>query len=481
MKSLFRPAALACAALVALLAVSARAEVRLPKVLSSHMVVQQEQPIAVWGWADAGEEVTVVMGDAARATKAGDDGSWSVQLPARKASSKPAKITIKGENEIVLEDVLVGEVWVCSGQSNMQWSVRQANNPDEEIANAKHPNIRLFTVARNPAETPQSDCVGANQGSWDACSPQTVGGFSAVGYFFGRELSENLDVPIGLINSSWGGTICEAWTSDEKLHTDDDFQPILERSATFKPGQPNQASVLFNGMIQPLLPLSIRGAIWYQGESNVGRAAQYAKLFPAMIEDWREQFRQADMPFVFVQLAPYRYGRNDPALLAEQWESQLKTVRKLDNVGMAVTTDIGNTKDIHPKNKQEVGRRLALWALANTYGKKDLAYSGPLYKSSKVEGGKIRITFDYASGGLVAEGGGPLTHFTIAGENGEFVEATAEIDGEEVVVSSDKVAKPVAVRFAWSDTAEPNLFNKVGLPASPFRTDDFKLLTADNK
>jgi sialate O-acetylesterase len=300
-----------------------------------------------------------------------------------------------------------------------------------------------------------------------------------VGYYFGRTLHQELDVPVGLINSSWGGTMAEAWTSREGLTGEPDFEPILQRSAQFKPNHPHQASVLYNGMIQPLIPLGIRGAIWYQGESNVGRAEQYQKLFPAMIANWRSQWGQGDFPFLFVQLAPYHYG--DPAgpNCAELREAQRLTLDNAPNTGMAVTTDIGNVQDIHPKNKQDVGRRLALWALAKTYGE-DVVHSGPLYKSMKLEDGKIRISFEHTGGGLVAKGG-DLTHFTIAGEDGNFVPAKAVIDGRTVVVQSDQVAAPVAVRFGWQNGAEPNLFNAEGLPASPFRTDDFKLATAGNK
>jgi sialate O-acetylesterase len=300
-----------------------------------------------------------------------------------------------------------------------------------------------------------------------------------VGYYFARHLQGELKVPIGMINTSWGGTICEAWTSREALAADPDFKPILDRAAPFKPGNPNQAAALFNGMLNPIVPFGIKGAIWYQGESNVSRAVQYRKLFPTMITDWRTRFGQGDFPFLFVQLAPFRYGGN-PTLLAELWEAQLKTLA-LPNTGMSGTTDIGNINDIHPKNKQDVGKRLALWALAKTYGKADLVYSGPLYDSMSVDGNKVKIKFQHVGGGLVARDGKPLTHFTVAGEDQQFVDATATIEGDTVVVTSDKVAKPVAVRFGWNQLAEPNLANKEGLPASPFRTDDFKLVSADAK
>jgi sialate O-acetylesterase len=457
-----------------LVCATVRADVRLPSIFGDHMVIQRELPVKIWGWADEDEKVTVTLAGQKVVTTTDAGGKWVVELmPVQRCG--PHVMTVTGNNKLEVKDILVGEVWVCSGQSNMQWSVRQSANPDEEIAAADFPNIRLFTVVRKIAETPQDDC----QGSWSACSPETVAGFSAVGYFFGRTLNKELDVPIGLINSSWGGTIAEAWTSGPGLEDEPDFEPILQRAATFNPKTPNQASVLFNGMIQPIIPVGIRGAIWYQGESNCGRAEQYQKLFPALILDWRRNWGQGEFPFLFVQLAPFRYGRADPANCAELREAQRLTLETVPNTGMAVTTDIGNVKDIHPKNKQEVGRRLALWALAETHGK-DLVFSGPLYESMSVEDGKIRIRFKHACGGLVAKAG-PLTHFTIAGADGNFVSAGAEIDGETVVVHSDEVKEPAAVRFGWRDDAEPNLFNAAGLPASPFRTDDFPLVTAGNE
>jgi sialate O-acetylesterase len=402
----------------------------------------------------------------------------------------------------------------------MAMSVSRALNPEPDIASAKYPQIRLFTAQRTAAPTKQEDCLAANQGGWVACSPETVGAFSAAGYFFGRELHQQLETPIGLINTSWGGTRAEAWTSRESLEAVTSLKPLLdhwdERVANWnaeaaaanyerqqeswkaaaaraksqgkpaprrpaKPAPPatdrHRPANLFNGMIAPFLNLSIRGAIWYQGEANVPRASQYHTLFPTMIQDWRRQWGRGDFPFLFVQLAPYRYSRHDsPEFCAELWETQRQTLLRTPNTGMAVTTDIGNVKDIHPKNKQEVGRRLALWALAKTYGR-DLVCSGPLYDSMTVEANKIRLKFKYVGGGLTAKDGGPLTHFTIAGKNKEFVPATAVIDGDTVLVHSDSAPNPVAVRFAWTDTAEPNFFNEAGLPASPFRTDDFPLLT----
>lgn len=453
---------------------STRADVKLPKVFGDHMVLQQKAEVAIWGTAEAGEDVAVSLGEAKAAAKAGADGKWVAKL-ATPAAGGPHELIVKGKNEVKFTDVLVGEVWICSGQSNMEWTVQQSANAQQEAAEANYPQIRMIKVAHNPSEKPVEDFNGA----WSVCSPQTVPGFSAVGYFFARHLQKELNVPVGVINTSWGGTICEAWTSREALAADPDFQPILDRAKTFQPGNPNQAAVLFNGMLNPIVPFGIKGAIWYQGESNVSRAVQYRKLFPAMITDWRKRFGQGDFPFLYVQLAPYKYGGN-PTLLAEQWESQLKTL-SLPNTGMCVTTDITTINDIHPPKKQDVGRRLALWALAKNYGKDGLVHSGPLYDSMAVDGNKIRVKFKHVGGGLVAEGGKPLSHFTIAGEDQKFVPATATIEGDSVVVSSDQVAKPVAVRFAWDQLAEPNFFNAEKLPASPFRTDEFPLVTAGAK
>lgn len=461
--------------LASLAASSAMADVTLPKIFGDHMVLQQKSNVAVWGWGDAGEEVTVTLGEAKATAKTDADGKWSTKIATPAAAGTPLTLTAKGKNVVEIKDVLIGEVWICSGQSNMEWTVSNSNNPAEEIKNGDYPTIRMFKVGHQVSATPQKDMPG----SWQVCKPETVGNFSAVGYFFARHLNKEVNVPIGMINTSWGGTICEAWASKESLSQDPDYKPILDRSANFAPNNPNQASVLYNGMVHPFIPYGIRGAIWYQGESNVSRAVQYRKLFPAMIADWRKQFGQGDFPFLFVQLAPFNYNAANIEL-PEQWESQLKTL-SYPNIGMCVTTDITDLKDIHPRNKQDVGKRLALWALANTYGKTGLVYSGPLYDSMKVDGNKIRVKFKHVGSGLVAQGDKPLSDFTIAGEDKKFVPAKATIDGDSIVVEAEGVAKPVAVRFAWHGSALPNFFNKDGLPASPFRTDDFPLTTLNNK
>jgi len=489
------------------------ADVKLPGVISDNMVLQQKCNVPIWGWAEAGEKIAVSTSWKKSAkTTAGKDGKWKLKLKTPKAGG-PYDITITGNNTVELENVLIGEVWVCSGQSNMQWSMTRTENAAKDIAAAEKPNIRLFTVERVIAEEPKDDC----NGNWSACSPETVAEFSAVGYFFGKSLHDELDIPIGLISTNWGGTLAEAWTRKEILEKDKDFLPILERHermvANFpeaqkkyeksiknwkrkadkakaegkksprKPRKPskrhqNSPSSLYNAMIAPVIPYGIKGAIWYQGESNVGRAYQYRKLFPAMIKNWRKDWRQGDFPFYYVQLAPYKYREGNSS--EELREAQRLTL-SLKNTGMAVTMDIATVNNIHPPNKLDVGKRLALWALAKDYGKKDIVYSGPLYKSMRKQGDKIRLYFKYTGSGLVTRDGKELTDFTIAGEDKNFVPAKATIDGKTVIVSSEAVKKPVAVRYGWSNTAEPNLANKEGLPASSFRTDKWAGKTFDKR
>jgi sialate O-acetylesterase len=467
--------------LTLLLAASApRAEVSLHPLFSDHMVLQQGIPAPVWGTAAAGEEVTVSFAGQKKSARAGADGRWMVKLDPMKPGG-PHEMTI---GTVTLKNVLVGEVWVCSGQSNMEWSVKASKNAPEEIAAAAFPLIRLFTVPKKPADTPQRDVVG----SWKECSPESVPGFSAVGYFFGRELHKARNIPIGLIHTSWGGTAAELWTSRRVLEADPEFKPMIEqqearmkafaeasekakaegKASPKKPGPgPTQ---LYNGMIAPLLPYAIAGAIWYQGESNAGRAKQYQKLFPAMIKNWRDDWGQGDFPFLFVQLANFMKRKPEPA--ESNWaalrEAQTMTL-SLPKTGMAVIIDIGDEKDIHPRNKQDVGKRLALAARHVAHGE-DLVYSGPMYDSMKVEGNKARIAFKHVGGGLEARGD-RLAGFSIAGEDKAFVWAEAKIEGNAVVVWSDKVEKPAAVRYGWADNPECTLYNKEGLPASPFRTD----------
>jgi sialate O-acetylesterase len=496
----------------------ALAEVKLPAVIGDNMVLQQGRKVPIWGWADPGEEVRINVSwrGMSWAVTADANGKWVFKMEPPEAGG-PYEMTITGKNVVRIKNIMVGEVWVCSGQSNMQFAVSQAVNAEEEISRADYPNIRLFTVERAVAEQPQTDC----KGSWTPCSPQTVPGFSAVGYFFGRELHKNLAVPIGLVHTSWGGTPAEAWTRRGVLKADADFKPILTRydeavakypqakqeyeqklaewkqaaekakaegtnpprrpSPPFGPGHQNSPSGLYNAMIAPLIPYGIQGAIWYQGESNAGRAYQYRKLFPAMIKNWRDDWGQDNFPFLFVQLANFMQTKPDPSesAWAELREAQLMTLL-LPNTGMAVIIDIGDADDIHPKNKQDVGKRLAAWALCKTYGQK-LVCSGPIYRSMKVEGNRIVLQFDYIGGGLTALPAEPLKGFAIAASDRKFVWADAGIEGSTVVVSSSEVSEPVAVRYAWADNPVCNLYNKEGFPASPFRTDNWPGVTADSK
>ncbi len=497
---------------------AALAEVTLPAVIGDNMVLQRNKKVTIWGWAEPGEEIMagVSWHSMKWAVITGKDGRWEFKMNPPKVGG-PYEITISGNNAIKLKNIMVGEVWVGSGQSNMQWSVKQSANAEQEIAAADYPDIRLFTVERKVAEEPQSDCVG----SWSLCSPETVPNFSAAAYFFGRELHKELEVPIGLIHTSWGGTPAEAWTRREVLEREPDAAPILERyddavakypqameeykqkliewkeavgkakaegkrtprrpREPFGPGHPHSPSGLYNAMIAPLIPYGIGGAIWYQGESNAGRAYQYRKLFPEMIQNWRYDWKQGNFPFLFVQLANFMPVKPEPgdSAWAELREAQLMTL-DLPNTGMAVIIDIGDAEDIHPKNKQDVGKRLALWALARSYGKR-LVYSGPLYKSMEIKGNEIILSFKHVGGGLVAGGDGPLKGFAIAGADRKFVWADAKIDDDKVVVGSGEVSEPVAVRYAWADNPVCNLYNKEGLPASPFRTDDWPGITAGNK
>jgi sialate O-acetylesterase len=628
------------------------------------MVIQQGIPAPIWGWAAPGEQVTVRFAGQVKQTEADKDGRWEVRLDSMPAHPEwPGRIMrIEGkDSRLTVHDVLIGEVWVCSGQSNMQFGVISSNNGAEEVAQAKYPQIRLFTVPDVTAPAPVDDCAG----QWAVCSPETVAGFSAVAYFFGRDLHQALKVPVGLINTSWGGTVAEAWTSAPALRAklpefnaeldklagpaadydraltefrqkmadfnaavlklydleedltvaaryaapglDDhawktmdvpgnweakglpdldgivvfrrtlqvpaawagkdlilrpgpvdevettwfngeqvgargrsrtretqywnqpreyrvpgrlvqaganvvtirvtdttgagglwgapadtmyaalaggsdpthlslagDWRYLVEYALPPRPGDPtnpNRPSVLFNAMISPLIPFGIRGAIWYQGESNAGRPAQYRTLLPAMIVDWRTRWGEGDFPFLIVQLANFMARNTEPeeSQWAELREAQALTAERLPRTGLALAIDIGDAGDIHPRNKQEVGRRLALAAEAIAYGRK-MAYSGPVYQAMRIEGSKVVLSFTHTEGGLVAKDG-PLTGFALCGEDHKYVWAQAEIRGDEVVVWCDQIAKPVAVRYAWANNPACNLYNGAGLPAVPFRTD----------
>jgi sialate O-acetylesterase len=514
-----RFAVLTVGSVIALFCAVSSANIRLPAIISDNMVLQAGGRVSLWGWADPNEEINVGVSwrKVDVTIQADDTGKWIFQMTAPETGG-PYGMTFKGKNTLAVKNILAGEVWVCSGQSNMEMAVKSAANAEQEIAGANDPQIRLFTVEKKVAEKPQDDC----KGRWVACSPETVGNFSAAGYFFGRELRKELKQPIGLIHTSWGGTAAEAWTSPAALQENPGLEPILTRykealavfpqakakykedvakwqeavkqakadgqqpprapGAPMGPDNPNSPSGLYNAMIAPLIPYTIRGAIWYQGESNAGRAYQYRDLFPTMIKSWWNAWGQEEgFPFLFVQLANYMAVKEEPgdSSWAELREAQLMTL-ELPNTGMAVITDIGDAEDIHPKNKQDVGKRLALWALANTYSK-DVVYSGPIYKSMEKRGNKVLLSFNHVGGGLVAKGGEPLKGFAIAGADHKFFWADAKIEGDRVVVSSEKVVEPVAVRYAWADNPVCNLYNKAGLPASPFRTDTWPGVTASSK
>jgi len=497
---------------------SAYADVKLPALISDNMVLQQGRQVAIWGTADPGEQVAVSLGEDKQSATADSNGQWKVQLgPLKKGG--PFEMTVAGKNTVTLHNVLVGEVWVCSGQSNMEmpvgtnsqgWSAGVLNFEDE-IANANYPNLRLFIVKKAVAGRPQSDV----QGQWVAASPATVGSFSAVGYFFGRDLYRAINSPVGMIHSSWGGTEAEAWTSDPVLEADPeqkvvadswrqriaDFPHVLEQyeqklgewekaaEASEANGQvalplpdgpkdprshPWRASGLWNAMMAPLTPCAIAGAIWYQGESNAEFAYQYRNVFATMIKQWRSSWGEGDFPFLFVQLANFVTGSQPTDSWAVLRESQEKTLA-LPKTGMAVAMDIGESRNIHPRNKQEVGRRLALAAEGVAYGRK-VEYMGPTFRSLRVERDALRARFTHVVGGLVVRGP-RLVGFEIAGQDQQFFPAEAKIDGSEIVLSSSRVTKPVAARYAWENDPKCNLYDSVGLPAPPFRSDDWKVST----
>ena len=492
----------------ALLAPLARADVKLPAIISDHMVLQQEAPANVWGWAEPGENVSVTFAGKTATAKAGADGAWSVKVPALPAGTA-GELTVAGKNSLTIKNVIVGEVWVCSGQSNMEWIVANSKDPEAEAKAANFPALRMFTVVKKPALEPQQDCVG----KWEVCTPETTPHFSAVGYYFARHLHQTIKHPIGMIHTSWGGTPAEFWVPKPILARDPNFQAIIkswdDKVAAYPKAKEAYAAALekwneaakaakdagqtpppaprgpqggdafgspgclYNGMIEPISDYTIRGAIWYQGESNAAQAQLYKKLFPTMIKSWRAMWG-AEFPFLFVQLANYmpRHAEPTDSNWARLREAQLETL-ELPRTGMAVAIDIGEADNIHPKNKQEVGRRLALAAEATVYYV-DAEFSGPIFTGGQAEDGKMRLSFRNADG-MKASDGGKLKGFAIAGEDKKFVWAEASIEGDHVLVASPQVAAPVAVRYGWADNPEVNLINGTGLPASPFRTDDWPL------
>jgi len=494
------------------------AAVILPRIFADNMILQRGTNIPIWGWADPGEHINARLGNQSSETITDADGKWKLFFSFLEAGG-PFVLTILGKNRIIINNVLIGDVWICSGQSNMEMPVGNVAkwysgvlNYKEEIANANYHQIRLFKEGRIVSEKPQDDC----EGIWSQCGPESVENFSAVAYFFGRELYKRLEVPIGVIDASNGGTNIEAWISKEVLLSDADFKHSLddfkqqmddyprllkiyeqrmtqhqkeveEAKAAGKPapwrepmppagpGDKNTPGGLYNGMIAPLMLCHIAGVIWYQGENNTGNARLYEKLFPALIRNWRQDWGMGDFPFYYVQLAGFNTNQTWWGGGEKNWillrEAQLKTL-SVSNTGMAVASDIGDANDTHMKNKQEVGRRLALLALANTYGK-NIVCSGPIYKSMEIKDNRVILLFSFVGSGFISKESLEIKGFTISGADKKFHDATAVIRGDIIEVSSSKVANPVAVRYSWKDYPDANLCNKEGLPASPFRTDNW--------
>jgi len=466
----------------------AQAEVNVAKLFGDDMVLQREIPCPVWGTAEPGDKVTVRIGDTAATATADAAGKWMAKLTAMKVNTNAQDLVISGKNTVTIRNVLVGDVWICSGQSNMALPLRRivgrdVNDP-RGLGQANHPMIRLFAMKKFGSLQPRTEA----EGKWSVCTPGSAREFSATGYFFGVEINRAEGVPLGLIGANRGSTSAEFWTSLEGLQSEPVLDGYVKQAleARAAPGISagmevtddkaiSKPAFLFNAMIHPLIPFGIKGVIWYQGEGNADKAELYRTLFPAMIRDWRTRWGQGNFPFYFVQLANFQAAKDQPGESdwAELREAQLMTLKKSPNTGMAVAIDIGEALDIHAHNKQEVGRRLALAARAGAYGR-TLECSGPVYDRMEVKDGRIVVHFTHTGAGLEARGGAPLRRFEIAGADKKFVWADASIAGETVVISSAKVPVPVAVRYAWADNPEGcNLFNKDGLPASPFRTDDW--------
>lgn len=444
------------------------AEVKANTLFTDGAVLQHGQKIPVWGSANNGEKVTVEFAGQKISTLA-QGGKWKLELSPVEAGG-PFTMKISGDNITVLKDLLVGEVWVASGQSNMQWRVNESFQPELVKTKAHFPQIRMITVKRTFSQQAMDEV----QGSWQKATPETVGDFSAVAYHFARHIHENLNVPVGIISSSWGGTPAEAWTRSEVFGKFPELSEYLNPSSLssenpqLKILDHQMPSVLYNAMISPLIPYPIKGVIWYQGESNAKKAKQYETLFPAMIADWRGQWGLGDFPFLYVQIAPFK------GIIPEIREAQLKTLGRSKNTAMVVSTDYGDANDIHPKQKEPIGQRLSLAARALAYGQ-EIEYSGPLFDSMELEKNKINISFKHVGEGLTSKDG-DLKGFSIAGEDGNFIPAVAKIKGDKVEVFSKGIRKPKAVRYGWSNVPDGNLYNKVGLPASPFRASSNEIL-----
>lgn len=499
-----------------------RAEVSLNNMFGDHMVLQQGIKNKVWGKAAPGEEVTVSLGEKKQTTKAGADGMWHVMLDPVMQYGGPHTLSIKGTNTVTLKDVLIGEVWICAGQSNMQWSVNNTNDADLEKAAANFPQIRLISVPQVGTQERQSNF----NGTWQLCTPETVANFSGVGYLFGRQIHQTLGVPVGLINNAWGGSAAEAWIHRDRIAADPELKPLIDRWVGMEQGYPkakadfdakmaewkvaadkakgegkpapqqpggnpdpqmsgnSRPGNIYNGVLAPSIGYGIRGAIWYQGESNAGRAYQYRKLFPLMIQSWRDEWGVGDFPFYWVQLADFQAETSQPvdSDWAELREAQTMTLKALPNTGEAVIIDIGEGKDIHPKNKQDVAKRLARWALVDIHKVAGIAARSPLYKSMAKEGNKIVLEFEHVANGWRPFEVNELRGFTIAGADKKFVVAKATIrpDGK-IEVSGDAIADPAAVRYGWANNPVVNMYSGAGLPLTPFRTDDWPGVTINNK
>lgn len=492
------------------------ADVRLPALFTNHAVLQRDRENKIWGWAEPGEIVHIMMGDYRTQVTTSPTGRWEAQLPARPAGG-PHTLIVEGKNRIEVGDILFGEVWLCSGQSNMQWSVNASNDPDLERISANFPQIRLISVPHVGTQEPQQDF----KGNWNLCSPDTVGNFSAVGYFFGRQIHQTLGVPVGLINNAWGGSACEAWIRRDLLQGNPLYQPLLERWENLerqaadvasieqrlkdwereaekarregrqpppKPADPrplmgnqHRPGNLYNGVLKPIIGYGIRGVVWYQGETNASRAYQYREMFPLMIKSWREDWGLGDFPFYYVQLADFRAEVSEPgdSDWAELREAQTMTMSKLPHTGQAVIIDLGEGKDIHPRNKQDVAKRLSRWALAQDYGF-SIPYRSPEYHSMERQGSKIVVKFQHVGGGFRTFDTDEVKGFAIAGADQKWRWAKAKIIGNDAIeVWSEEVPEPVAVRYAWANNPVCNVYSINGLPLTPFRTDDWKGVTAD--
>ena len=524
------------AMIVLLLSVATcHADIALPKIFSDHMVLQRERSMRVWGTAEPKQELVVKLSDQEVATVADAQGNWSAVINTGPAGG-PYQLEIKAVDEstkVVFTNVLVGEVWICGGESNMQMKVGEAEKADVMVEAAKRlPNLRLFNVAHNSANEPLEDFAKVDP--WFCCSTENVRDFSAIGYFFGCNLQQSLNIPVGIINVSRSATAIEAWMPYKAVEQEGSFEDLLGYwKEKDDPNNPNRVSNSFNGMIAPLTRFPVAGVNWYQGETNVGRGAQYQRLFPLMINSWRKQFKSPKLPFLFVQLAPYRYEDHSKFALAEIWDAQLKTFKSVKNCGMIVSGDIGDVENPSPKNKIPVAERLSRWALANFYqpatastnvdkevpaaesaegstektgspkspnttdqsssaengvqlstdkpgrsatdgDTSKINFCGPIYESFKIDGDRIIISFTNAESGLFASDSNDL-QITICGEDREFKVAETAIDGSRLIARHPSLKNPIAVRYAWLDSAESALFNLQGLPASPFRTDDFPL------